>query len=266
MGFSFSATTTSCVFLGSFHFSFPTDCPPASTPFEKSWKLTIRGVCKTTFLVEAPKRPLPCRGKLSVPSLQDIFTPGVANPLSRQPPPPPRPPKLRNRATAEAGGESSVWAHGLVLCNASPVLKAALGSLRLARGALRLGGKTHTKRHRAAGGRANRKGTHKNTVEVPRFFSAKGTGGIFPNQFNQEKEPRHGNAMKTNNQATRKNWDSSQPVSGSLFRPLCCFLWWGEPFQHQHGSLKYTCCNHLKHSCFHQNKGKPQFTRQCSGV
>ncbi|CAJ1453248.1 unnamed protein product, partial [Effrenium voratum] len=37
----------------------------------------------------------------------------------------------QDRADVElkAGGESSVWAHGLVLCNASPVLKAALGSL-----------------------------------------------------------------------------------------------------------------------------------------
>ena len=26
------------------------------------------------------------------------------------------------------------------------------------------------------------------------------------------------------------------------------------------GSLKYTFCNHLKHGCFHQNKGKPPFT------
>ena len=32
------------------------------------------------------------------------------------------------------------------------------------------------------------------------------------------------------------------------------------------GSLKDTCCNHLKHGFFHQNTGTPPFTRQCSGV
>ena len=32
------------------------------------------------------------------------------------------------------------------------------------------------------------------------------------------------------------------------------------------GSLKDTFCNHWKHGFFHQNKGKPEFTRQCSGV
>ena len=32
------------------------------------------------------------------------------------------------------------------------------------------------------------------------------------------------------------------------------------------GSLKDTCCNHLKHGVFHQNKGTPPCTRPCSGV
>ena len=31
-------------------------------------------------------------------------------------------------------------------------------------------------------------------------------------------------------------------------------------------SLKYTFCNHLNRGFFHQNTGKPPFTRQCSGV
>ena len=36
---------------------------------------------------------------------------------------------------------------------------------------------------------------------------------------------------------------------------------------HWQGSLKDTFCNHLKHVVFqHKNKGKPPFTRQCSGV
>ena len=31
-------------------------------------------------------------------------------------------------------------------------------------------------------------------------------------------------------------------------------------------SLKDTFCNQLKHGFFHQNKRKPQFTRQCPGA
>ena len=37
-------------------------------------------------------------------------------------------------------------------------------------------------------------------------------------------------------------------------------------YSSRQGSLKDTFCNHLKHGFFHQNKGTPPLTRQCSGV
>ena len=69
-------------------------------------------------------------------------------------------------------------------------------------------------------------------------------------------------------------WGTSVPLLGCLgiiFRWHCLQFgshqcqdsFGGHPGQ---GSLKDTCCNHLKHVLFQQNKGTPPFTRQCAGV